>query len=669
MTFCNFHSQLSLRRKGGSPNSYDTAGRLAVVSDGTNTAAYSYVANSPLVHHIAFAHSGTAEMTTRYTNDFVNRLTGISSALNFAYQYNLAGQRISVTNGDGSYWTYGYDALGQVTNGVKHWGSGAVVAGQQFGCGFDTIGNRTMTLAGGGQNGGGLRQASYTANALNQYTSRTVPGAVDVIGSVTNTGSVWVDQTVPYRTNNYFWLALPVTNGPGPVYQTVTTLAALTNGNANNAWYGTTNIGHVFVPENPEDYSYDLDGNLLSDGHWNYTWDGENRLIALTNNANIALAGQYALAFAYDYQGRRIQKLVSTNNGSWVPSYTNRFVYDGWNCMAILNSSFNILNSFMWGTDLSGSSQGAGGVGGLLAENLAGNGVQFVAYDGNGNVEALVNAANGATTANYEYGPFGEVIRATGPMAKLNPFRFSTKYEDDETGLLYYGYRYYNPSTGRWIGRDPAEEDGSLNLYAILGNDPVDDVDYLGLVDYKFEIVTGTRTLFGNIGTWGQPSGNATGTSSIAGKTANSSVTITSRTKPIWIGAGDACNTVDGGSGQDGAVRQDSGTIKLYLRNCEPGMFYVFIDGSIKLTATGPPLAAPTASITAANGRILLTGVGTTKKPFSNSLGWMFPMRINTDWTLAATYHPSITVGPADKGKKATGTASGSLTFDYATPQ
>ena len=111
MTFCNFHSQLSLRRKGGSPNSYDTAGRLAVVSDGTNTAAYSYVANSPLVDHIAFAHSGTAEMTTRYTNDFVNRLTGISSALNFAYQYNLAGQRVSVTNGDGSYWTYGYDAL------------------------------------------------------------------------------------------------------------------------------------------------------------------------------------------------------------------------------------------------------------------------------------------------------------------------------------------------------------------------------------------------------------------------------------------------------------------------------------------------------------------------------------------------------------------------------
>jgi hypothetical protein len=41
-----------------------------------------------------------------------------------------------------------------------------------------------------------------------------------------------------------------------------------------------------------------------------------------------------------------------------------------------------------------------------------------------------------------DYGPFGELIRATGPMAKVNPFRFSTKYDDDESDLVYYGYRY-----------------------------------------------------------------------------------------------------------------------------------------------------------------------------------------------------------------------------------
>ena len=79
-----------------------------------------------------------------------------------------------------------------------------------------------------------------------------------------------------------------------------------------------------------------------------------------------------------------------------------------------------------------------------------------------------------------EYGPFGEVLRSTGPMAKANPFRFSTKYQDDETDLLYYGYRYYNPSTGRWLSRDPIHEKGGFNLYAFVANNPVSEFDILG---------------------------------------------------------------------------------------------------------------------------------------------------------------------------------------------
>ncbi len=79
-------------------------------------------------------------------------------------------------------------------------------------------------------------------------------------------------------------------------------------------------------------------------------------------------------------------------------------------------------------------------------------------------------------------GPFGEVIRATGPMAKANPFRFSTKYQDDETDLLYYGNRYYNASTGRWNSRDPIEESGSFMLYSFVANDPQDLIDVDGLI-------------------------------------------------------------------------------------------------------------------------------------------------------------------------------------------
>jgi RHS repeat-associated protein len=109
----------------------------------------------------------------------------------------------------------------------------------------------------------------------------------------------------------------------------------------------------------------------------------------------------------------------------------------------------------------------------------------FASCDGNGNVMALVNAADGSLSAQYEYGPFGELISATGPMATANPLRFSTKYQDNDTGLIYYGRRYYSPSQGRFLNRDPIGEKGGLNIYANVGNNEINliDPDGRGIVD------------------------------------------------------------------------------------------------------------------------------------------------------------------------------------------
>jgi RHS repeat-associated protein len=198
---------------------------------------------------------------------------------------------------------------------------------------------------------------------------------------------------------------------------------------------------------------------------------------------NTGVGPQYQLSFAYDAQGRRIQKSVVSNS---VALYTDNFLYDGWNLVAILNPPSTVVESFLWGNDLSGSPQGAGGVGGLLEVSYNGSTTTncFPAFDGNGNVAALVNAANGTLVANYEYGPFGEVIRATGPMAKMNPLRFSTKYNDDESDLLYYGYRYYKPSTGTWDNRDPM-----ISLSPIF-----DDID----VEHPSATLEGAPLLFVN---------------------------------------------------------------------------------------------------------------------------------------------------------------------------
>jgi RHS repeat-associated protein len=75
-----------------------------------------------------------------------------------------------------------------------------------------------------------------------------------------------------------------------------------------------------------------------------------------------------------------------------------------------------------------------------------------------------------ATVRTCFEGPFGELLRATGPMAKANPFRFSTKFQDDETDLIYYGYRYYSARVGKWLNTDPVGEKGGCNLYSFVLN-------------------------------------------------------------------------------------------------------------------------------------------------------------------------------------------------------
>ncbi|MCX8156727.1 MAG: RHS repeat-associated core domain-containing protein [Verrucomicrobiae bacterium] len=134
----------------------------------------------------------------------------------------------------------------------------------------------------------------------------------------------------------------------------------------------------------------------------------------------------------------------------------------------------------VWGADLSGSLQGAGGVGGLLMTfiiNGPNAGVYFPVYDGNGNVMGYVRGADGLLVVQYEYGPFGELLRATGPLSQTFNYLFSTKPLDWEIGLLYYGHRYYNPTTGRWPSRDPLGEKGGINLYEFVRNNPILKVD------------------------------------------------------------------------------------------------------------------------------------------------------------------------------------------------
>ena len=159
------------------------------------------------------------------------------------------------------------------------------------------------------------------------------------------------------------------------------------------------------------------------------------------------------------------------------------FVYDGWNLIQELDGNdpaHAVQKSYVWGLDLSQSIQGAGGVGGLLAMTENGN-TYLYCHDANGNVGRMINASDGSVAAAYEYAPFGALVHQSGDMADANPFRFSTKYFDKEVGLIHYDFRDYEPGMGRWLSRDPIEEEGGFNLYAFLNNDSVNAFDALGL--------------------------------------------------------------------------------------------------------------------------------------------------------------------------------------------
>ena len=279
--------------------------------------------------------------------------------------------------------------------------------------------------------------------------------------------------------------------------------------------------------------AYDGNGNLVSSGATalEYAYDDENRLSIVQSNT-VFYSTNYPLwqtLYAYDGLGRlrlRVerQNMVMPDPGgggdslvigeettlesgagvTWSTNSITRYVYDSWRVIQERNGSNNVPTvSYTRGTDLSGTLEGAGGIGGLLARShgySSGNWSthNFYHADGNGNVTYLV-AANQGQAARYRYDPYGNVISLAenlGFLGTPNTYRFSSKMVDLKTGLYYYGYRWYSQNLQRWVNRDPIDELGFMlltqmkdvfsmeeekNLYAFVLNNPVTIVDMYGL--------------------------------------------------------------------------------------------------------------------------------------------------------------------------------------------
>jgi RHS repeat-associated protein len=202
-----------------------------------------------------------------------------------------------------------------------------------------------------------------------------------------------------------------------------------------------------------QDFTYDAAGQLLSDGARSFEWDAEGRLTAVT-------AGTRRTEFAYDAWDRPF--LASVRDNGVITSrrrllwLDDRLIEE--RSLPASGPETPVARYFFGGAQMDGAAR-------------------FYVYDHRSGLRQLVDQA-GQVVGRYDYDPFGQVTNREGPPP---PFGFAGYREDPTTGLALTPARAYDATLGRWLSRDPIEEEGGLNLYAYALNDPVNLRDPSGL--------------------------------------------------------------------------------------------------------------------------------------------------------------------------------------------
>lgn len=450
---------------------YDSAHRLQSLASPAGSFTYGYLTNKGnLVDKLTLPNSAYI------TNVFDGNSRLFSSTLKSSdhtelnlhvYTNNVANQRLSQTRLGGDFVKYTYDDIGQLTAAVRvNPGNTSNRGNERLSWTNDAAGNIHSN-----------RDAAWlqtlTVDSLNQLTNVASAGVTYMVvkGIVSsNATSVTVNGSAAelYPDSTFVHRALSLTE---------TNFAAIATDALGNT---ATNSISILPTSTSATLTYDQNGNLTNDTVRSFAYDDDNQLIRVT------MSNVWSTAFVYDGKMRRRIRFESNwVSSAWVKTKEVRYVYDG--MLVIQERDGNNLPTVTYtrGNDLSASLQGAGGIGGLLARTDHTTLPVSHAYyhaDGNGNVTMLLNQQQ-TPVAHYWYHPFGNVYAKSGPLADINTYQFSSKEFDARSGLVYYGYRFYDPMFQRWITRDPIGELGGANLYAYTANNPTNRRDPFGLDD------------------------------------------------------------------------------------------------------------------------------------------------------------------------------------------
>jgi RHS repeat-associated protein len=447
-------------------SAYDSVNRLQTIASPAGTFTYSYQGAGGLIQKLALPNS--AYITNSYDSMahrlFTNLRNSSHTDLNVhSYGYNVGNQRTNQTRTDGSYINYTYDNIGQLRTAIGKESSGVTNRlNEQLSYSYDAAWNISY------RTNNALVQ-TFTSESRNRLTALDRSGTLTVSGNTTVAATnVTVNSSAATRYGDYTFAkdGLTVTNGNN----SFTVVAQDSAGRAD------TNVITANLPTTAN-FSYDANGNLTSDGLRAFEYDDENQLTRIT------VTNSWKSEFSYDGLGRRRVRAEYVWFGStWTLQSRVRYLYDGNLVVHERSDREEPPVNYTRGLDLSGGLQGAGGIGGLLARSQNVDGTAQHHYyhaEANGNVTAMVNSSQ-VVVARYLYDPFGNLLASSGGMADINLYRFSSKEAHENSGLYYYGRRFYEPRLQRWLNGDPIGENGGINLFQFCGGDPINGVDAWG---------------------------------------------------------------------------------------------------------------------------------------------------------------------------------------------
>ncbi|MBI3083801.1 MAG: hypothetical protein HYY90_05510 [Candidatus Omnitrophica bacterium] len=407
---------------------YDPLNRLTQAQDSRFGRSLTY-AYDPVGNRASLTDA--EGLTTRYQHDEADRLIRIEDPFggHTQYAYDPAGRRTSRRSPNHVVSLYAYDAANRLTNlETKHLVTDNLIG--RFSYTYDRLGNRlTMTEPSG--------EHRYTYDALDRLTDAAYPDGASETLTYDAVGNR-LSQADPAGTTTYAYDA------------------------ANRLLQEGTTV-----------HTYDANGNLLrsttGDQSHTYRYDAEQRLVAVEEDDT------QVATYAYDAQGRRIEKAV----GSGLGAQRTRYLYDGAQVLTETSATQALKARYVYGPGIDEPL--------LMVRNGA---FSYLHPDGLGSVTAATDA-RGVLVESYRYRAFGEptVLDPTGqPRATSaigNPFLFTGREFDQETGLYYYRTRYYQQTIGRFLTPDPfpasPTNPQSLHRYSYVANNPINRLDPFGL--------------------------------------------------------------------------------------------------------------------------------------------------------------------------------------------